>query len=132
MMAIRVVRPRSGAAGRQGAPSAQRNAVEALQWQVAARALALGVDVVIDWGVWSRQERDDYRARAAAVGARVVLCFVDAPLEELARRVAARNANPPPGAFRIDAQHLKLWSTWFERPTEDELCEQLADIGGTT
>ncbi len=61
----------------KGTPSPQRNTVEALQWDVAARALALGIDVVIDWGVWSRQERDDYRARAAALGARVVLCFVD-------------------------------------------------------
>jgi predicted kinase len=115
----------------KGTPSPQRNTVEALQWDVAARALALGIDVVIDWGVWSRTERDDYRARAAAIGARVVLCFVDAPLEELERRLAARNANLPPGAFYIDAQNLKLWSTWFERPTEDELLENLGDIGAT-
>ncbi len=115
----------------KGAPSPQRNTVEALQWGVAARALALGIDVVIDWGVWSRQERDDYRARAAVLGARVILCFVDAPLAELARRLQARNANLPPGAFKIDAHDLELWSTWFERPTDDELGEGLADIGET-
>lgn len=114
----------------KGAPSARRNAVEALQWEVAGRALVLGIDVVVDWGLWSRRERDDYRARAAVLGARVVLCFVDAPLEELVGRLAARNANPPPGAFHVDAQYLELWSMWFERPTDDELGGSLGDIGG--
>jgi len=108
----------------KGAPSERRNAVEALQWALAARALALGVDVVIDWGVWSRQERDEYRARAKALGANTVVCFLDAPRDELVRRLAARNENPPPGTFRVDEQYLDLWSTWFERPTEDELREQ--------
>jgi predicted kinase len=108
----------------KGATALRRNAVEALQWEVAARALALGVDVVIDWGLWSREERDDYRARAAALGARVVVCFVDAPLEELARRLAARNASAPPGVLYVDPQYLALWSTWFERPTGDELHER--------
>ena len=37
----------------------KRAAVEALQWEVAAQALVLGVDVVLDWGFWSRSERDD-------------------------------------------------------------------------
>jgi hypothetical protein len=108
----------------KGAPSERRDAVEALQWALAARALALGVDVVIDWGVWSRRERDDYRARAKALGANTVVCFLDAPRDELVRRLAARNENPPPGTFRVDEQYLDLWSTWFERPTEDELREQ--------
>ncbi len=31
--------------------------VETVQWDVAMRVLALGVDVVIEWGFWSREER---------------------------------------------------------------------------
>ena len=105
----------------KGAPSPHRTAVEALQWRVAERALELGVDVVVDWGVWSRSERDDYRARAAALGARTVVCFLDVPRDELARRLELRNANLPPGTFPIEEQYLDLWATWFERPTADEL-----------
>ena len=105
----------------KGVPDARRAAVEALQWRVAARALELGVDVVVDWGVWSRSERDDYRARAAALGARTVVCFLDVPRAELARRLRLRNANLPPGTFPIEEQYLDLWATWFERPTPDEL-----------
>lgn len=98
--------------------------MEALQWALAARALALGIDVVIDWGVWSRRERDDYRARAKALGANTVIRFLDVPRGELVRRPAARNEDPPPGTFCVDEQYLDLWSTWFERPTEDELRER--------
>ena len=108
----------------KGAPSARRTAVEALQWDVAAAALRLGIDVVVDWGVWSRQERDDYRARAKALGARTVVCFLDVARDEQWRRISARNANLPPGAFRIEEEYLDLWASWFDRPTDDELREQ--------
>ena len=105
----------------KGAPSARRTAVEALQWRVAERALELGIDVVLDWGVWSRSERDGYRVRAAALGARTIVCFLDVPRAELARRLRLRNANLPPGTFPIEEQYLDLWVTWFEGPTADEL-----------
>jgi predicted kinase len=103
------------------APDERRAAVEAVQWQVAAHALARGVDVVLDWGVWSRSERDDLRSRACAIGARCVVCYQDVPHEELVRRIAARNREPEPESFVIDPEYLALWETWFEAPTEDEL-----------
>src|SRR5262245_33336270 len=105
----------------RGAPSVRRTTVEALQWEVAAAALRLGVDVVVDWGVWSRQERDDYRARATALGARSVVCFLDIARDEQWRRLSARNANLPPGAFPIEEEYLDLWASWFERPPDEEL-----------
>src|SRR5688500_14717118 len=52
-----------------GYDEARRAAVEAAQWEIAARVLSLGVNVILDWGFWSRVERDDYRARAKALGA---------------------------------------------------------------
>ncbi len=110
----------------KGAPSERRTAVEALQWQVAAAALRRGVDVVVDWGVWSRAERADYRARAKELGARTVVCFLDVTREEQWRRISARNANPPPGTFPIEQQYLDLWASWFERPTDDELRDDAA------
>ena len=45
----------------------KRVAVEALQWEVAARALNLGVDVILEKGFSSRCERDDYRSRGEAL-----------------------------------------------------------------
>src|SRR5690348_12062790 len=60
------------------ARDAVRDPVEALQWRLAERALALGCNVVLDFGFWSRAERAEYRARAEALGARVRVIFLDA------------------------------------------------------
>ena len=98
-----------------------RNRVERLQWAIALRALALGCNVVLDWGVWARAERDLCRNGAREVGARVVLCFLDPPVDDLWRRLSQRNANLPVGAFEIPREALHRWSSRFERPTEEEL-----------
>jgi hypothetical protein len=101
--------------------SAMRDALEALLLETALRALELGIDVVLDFGVWSRGEREDFRARAAAAGARSELHYLDASLEELIARVGARNAAMPPGTYAITEDQMRLWATWFEAPSEDEL-----------
>lgn len=98
-----------------------RDPTEAIQWEVAARVLTLGVDVILDWGLWARSERDELRARARALGARVRIHFCDVPLEELQARLADRNQALQPGEFRIEEEDLRLWSSRFEPPTPDEL-----------
>src|SRR5438105_13613634 len=75
-----------------GYDDAKRAAVEAVQWEIAARALTLGVDVILENGFWTRADRDDFRARASAVGARCKLHFLDVGRDELVRRLADRNA----------------------------------------
>src|SRR5260370_40596523 len=74
-----------------GFDEAKRAAVEAVQWEIAARALSLGVTVILENGFWSRQERDGYRTRAAALGADAKLHFLDVSRDELLRRLALRN-----------------------------------------
>lgn len=98
-----------------------RGRVEALQWDIALRALKLGCNVVVDWGVWSRAERDTCRAEARAVGARVVLCALDLPIDELWDRVSRRNTERPAGTYDIPREAFLRWARLFERPTEEEL-----------
>ena len=98
-----------------------RSRVERLQWMTAVRALELGCNVVLDWGLWAREERDLYRAGARAVGARVVLCHLDPPVDELWNRLSRRNADRPFGVFEITNAELLRWSELFQRPTADEL-----------
>jgi len=98
-----------------------RARVEALQWQIALRAVGLGCNVVVDWGVWSRAERDTCRGEGRAAGAKVVLCFLDVPFEELWQRVSRRNAELPAGTFEISRTDLLRWSKLFEPPTMDEM-----------
>jgi predicted kinase len=99
----------------------RRNQVERVQWQLVERLLVAGTSVVLDWGLWTREERALYRRRAEALGARVKVEFTDAPLEELQRRVADRNEDLPPGTFHISADEMNEFAALFERPTADEL-----------
>lgn len=55
------------------------------------RCLHLGVDVVLDYGFWSRAERDYVRNRVESSGGQVLLYSVDCPADEAWRRVSARN-----------------------------------------
>ena len=99
----------------------RRGLVERVQWELVERLLRSGTDVILDWGVWTRAERDHYRRRAEVLGARVQVVFVDAPLEVLQERIARRNLDLPAGTFHIAAEELEEWATRFEAPTHDEL-----------
>lgn len=114
-----------GVAARDGAI---RGAVEAALLDLALHVLTLGVSVVLDFGVWARSEREDFRARAAAVGARSELHFLDVPLDVLLARLEYRNADLPEGAFAIDGAELRLWATWLEVPGADELIPREASV----
>lgn len=99
----------------------KRAVIEAIQWDVAARALSLGTNVILDFGFWSKQERDDMCRKASELGADTKVCFLDIPHEELLRRLRERNKALPHGVFHVSEEQLVLWSGWFEPPTEEEL-----------
>jgi predicted kinase len=100
---------------------AARDPVEAALWDLAARVLGLGLDVILENGFWSRDEREAFRSRAARLGARSELHFTHAPEGELLDRLERRNAELPPGTFRIDEARLRSWFALFEPPGGDEL-----------
>lgn len=104
----------------RSALSSARDPVEAVQWTVATRALAVGCNVILDWGLWFRAERENYRAGGEAVGATVELVFLDVAHSELWRRISRRNADLPAGTFAVDRAEFDLWCTLFEPPAPDE------------
>lgn len=103
------------------AHDARHSAIEALLWEMASRALVLGNNVILDFGFWAREEREDYRSRARALGASSEVHFLDVPPEELLRRLALRNAEASLTAFRIPEQMMLPWIAFFQEPTPDEL-----------
>ncbi len=100
---------------------ARHAAVESLLREMAARVLVLGVDVILDFGFWTRRERDELRASARALGADSKIHFTAASEELLLERIEARNARPPPGTFHIPVHKLREWLRLFEPPSPDEL-----------
>lgn len=105
----------------QPALDSARDPTEALQWDVAARVLTLGIDVILDFGFWSREEREHFRDRAKALGAGSIVHFVDAEPAVLQARLAARRQNRPANTFIVTTAQLDEWSVLFQRPTSDEL-----------
>ena len=101
--------------------NARHALIEALLWEVASRALALGTNVILDFGFWAREEREDYRSRAKQLGARSEVHFLDVPEEELLRRLARRNAQGSLMAFHIPEEMMRPWIAFFQKPTPDEL-----------
>lgn len=100
---------------------ARHSTIEALLWGIASRALELGVNVILDYGFWAQEEREDYRLRAKHLGASSEVHFLDRPGDELLRRLVTRNAEPSEASFRISARSMKLWIASFQAPAPDEL-----------
>ena len=55
------------------------------------RCLSLGLDVVLDYGFWSRAERDGVRAAVSNIGADHMLWAVSCSDDEARKRIALRN-----------------------------------------
>ena len=93
--------------------SVARDRIESLQWQVAEAVLKAGGIAIIEWGTWSRAERDRLHDAARALGAAVELHVLDEPIEVLWARLNQRGAESP----RIELEDLQQWSASFQRPT---------------
>ncbi len=100
---------------------ARHSFIESMLWNIASRALELGTNVILDFGFWAREEREDYRLRAKRLGASSEVHFLDMPAEELLRRLAVRNSQPSQESFHISEDSLKSWIAFFQKPTPEEL-----------
>ena len=98
-----------------------RSRLEQLQWGLAQELLGHGMTVVIEWGVWAREERDAVRERARELGAAVELRHLDPPLDELWRRIEIRNAEPMWRERPMTRFHLDYWASLIQPPTAAEL-----------
>jgi predicted kinase len=79
--------------------------------------LRAGVGIIVEFGSWGRSEREAIRQIAVRTGVPAELHFMDAPLDELVRRVLQRGG--PDARVLVDKVLLE-YSGRFERPTTDE------------
>ena len=101
--------------------NARHSLIEAILWKIASRALELGTNVILDYGFWAREEREDYRLRAKQLGASSEVHYPDVPEDELLRRLEKRNSRPSQESFLISKEAMKPWIAFFQKPTLDEL-----------
>jgi predicted kinase len=100
---------------------ARHSLIEMMLWKIASRALELEMNVILDFGFWAREEREDYRSRAKELGASSEVHFLDVTTDELMHRLAARNSQSSPSSFSIPEEMMMPWIAFFQRPTPDEL-----------
>ena len=93
--------------------------VEDLIWQMAARFLALGHDVVLDHGFWTRADRDLARRKAQEIGVQAKLYYLHCSKEEMRERVLTRTEESRDSLY-INGQAFEKFMERFEAPTEDE------------
>lgn len=101
-----------------------RGRVERLQWELGRDLLRAGNVVIIEWGTWGRDERDQLRLEARGLGAQLELVFLDPPLDELWRRIESRGQEDPP----IPRGDLDRWDRVFQRPDAEELADYDASV----
>ena len=90
-------------------------------WRHAQDLLAHGHDVVLEDGLWTRDERDARRNVARKMGCRIELHVLDVPSETLFARLAERNAVGRPEHARVEEADLQHYLTLFDRPGKTEL-----------
>jgi predicted kinase len=98
-----------------------RARLETLFWRHAQDLLRLGQCVILEFGFWGRTERDEKRLGARALGAAVELRYLPVPLEELCRRLEARNREGAWDTVPVTRDMIEQWAKIFEAPDGDEL-----------
>jgi predicted kinase len=82
-----------------------------------AELVAAGRSVVLDYGLWTRAERDEWKRLVEAAGGRWRLIHLDVPREVLLRRLAERNRRSDANALTVTESALDDFIARFEPPS---------------
>ena len=88
---------------------------------IGLRALGLGINVVIDFGLWGRDERSALRHAAADIGAVVEMRYFEVPPAEQRRRLDQRQLDEPHTTWHMSDAELTTWAAAISVPTAGEL-----------
>lgn len=99
----------------------KRDVLEGRFVWLALAVLRLGTSVVLDFGVWGKDERDALKYLASTVGAECRLIYLPVQADEQRRRIAARSAVPDGTTFSMTEEDLVQYRGQFQEPDEAEL-----------
>ena len=102
-------------------PAAASDVIEGRLIQLGMRALELGTNVVLDFGLWGRDERSALRQAAADVGASVVMRYFELGPDERRSRLDRRLAEAPHETWPISDEELADFAANFDVPSAAEL-----------
>jgi predicted kinase len=102
-------------------PEGKRDLLEGRLVDLALQALRLGVSVVLDFGLWGRDERSALRWLAGAIGAACDVVYLPVDEETQRERIAHREATASHTTFRMGEDDVRRWRKQFQVPDRDEL-----------
>jgi predicted kinase len=102
-------------------PGGKRDILEGRLIALALQVLQLGTNVVLDFGLWSRDERSALRRLATSAGAacHVIYLPIDPDLQRA--RIAHRQATAPHTTFPMSEAYIDTWRKQFQAPDAAEL-----------
>ena len=102
-------------------PSSAQDVIEGRLIEIGLRVIELGGNVVIDYGLWGRDERSALRQAAADRGASVTMRYFQVSPAEQRRRLDERQAESPHTTWPMSDDELAEWAANFDIPTPGEL-----------
>ena len=96
---------------------------KAYLFKLAVRVARAGVDVILDFGFWTKSERRETRSYFESRGLAVELHYVKVSAETQLRNIDARNRGYKAGTgnYRIDEGMRRLFARQFEEPGDEEV-----------
>lgn len=102
-------------------PRHASDVIEGRLIEIGLRALDLGINVVIDYGLWGRDERSALRQAATDLGAAVEMHYFELAPSEQRRRLDQRQAEQPHTTWHMSDEELAEWAAIISIPTPGEL-----------
>jgi predicted kinase len=102
-------------------PPAAQAVIEGRLIEIGLRALELGINVVIDFGLWGRDERSALRQAAADRGAMVEMHYFELTAGEQRSRLDQRRTEEPHTTWHMSDEELTEWAATIDIPTSGEL-----------
>ncbi|WP_432503328.1 AAA family ATPase [Kineococcus arenarius] len=99
----------------------KRDVLEGRLLWTALRAAERGLNVIVDFGLWGRDERSALRWLFTAVGADCRTEYLTLDPETQLARIRRRSTHTPEQTFAVSAEDLARWRHDFEEPTAEEL-----------
>ena len=100
---------------------ATRDVLEGRLIWLALRVLQLQTNVILDFGLWSKDERSSLRWIARQIGAKSQVIYLPIDPETQGKRVQTRFGETPDQTWPMSEEDLTKWRAFFDEPDEAEL-----------
>ncbi|MEC0091113.1 AAA family ATPase [Paenibacillus macquariensis] len=100
-------------------------------YHLAEELVSIGVNVVLDFGYWSRKERTEVRRHFSSKGITTELHYINTPDIQIQQQLHRRNqdiANRQSTVYHIDDEMRQYFDSKFDEPTEDEISARITYI----